>query len=214
LLAAAEQRRNLSNPVAAWKWIQSQPWCPGESLWTPRAQENWPRNLIAFRSLARRLRCKKGRVSAKKATVFQLEDGVAMSYLFLLRPVFVARSGGPWFEDTFVAVELGPTMKTPKVFAVPPGHPMPERIAVPPTEVAVQPWYTVDDWDVFWQVAFYGLLTGSGPAVCENCGELLGRNRAKQCGKCRRRKWWDKQPQEKKREKWRTDNMKRITNRE
>jgi hypothetical protein len=74
------------------------------------------------------------------------------------------------------------------------------------------------DWEealeVYWQVVFRSLLLGE-VSVCERCGaNITGKTpkgrpkRRTLCDKCTWKKWYEKQPAEKMRAKWRLDKKK------
>jgi hypothetical protein len=210
-LLAEDKRLDLSDPARAWDWIRHQSWMTTPARWTNRAQEAWPRSLQALKSIAARCRRKRPRtLTEEQSREYEELDSVAALYIDSLRPAIVFRPRGPGvlFADTF-HFAVTPT----EMMEFPPGSGEMQRVFVQrPTEH----YFERDDWSVFWQVVFHGLLTGSGQAVCEVCGGLLGdktplgrTKKQRQCAKCRRKKWWDKQPIEKKREKWRIDNKKR-----
>jgi hypothetical protein len=79
--------------------------------------------------------------------------------------------------------------------------------------------YWLNDCQFFWQCIFLSMLTGSGPAVCQGCGRMMGDKTAKGrpkkacwCNRCRQRNWRKKQSIEKMRRKWRTDQKKKTIN--
>jgi len=63
--------------------------------------------------------------------------------------------------------------------------------------------------DGFWRLVFASLATDELPPLCRGCGKQLGKTpggrwpRADVCKKCRFREWYDKQPEEKHRARWR-----------
>ena len=117
--------------------------------------------------------------------------------------------------DTYRGFRLMPTVRAGGFFVPLRGGPpdLGDRSAVEGTPEQ----YWRDDWNVFWQVVFHGLLVESGPALCEGCGALLGRKtrtgrdkKQRWCGKCRYRKWAVKQPKKKMRAKWRADKKNQL----
>jgi hypothetical protein len=202
-----DQRNDLSDLDSAQDWIRAQPWGVfwRPTWWTPRARENWGRNLLALRSLARRLKGRRLRHPAPKGEDHDREaDAVAFGYLGLMHPSVHVKDESPGVltASNFLGVRLSPTVVLDgrrTAFFEDPAH------------------FWFNDFDFFWQVVFHSLLVGSGPATCQECGALLGdttpKNRPKKqrlCDRCRWRRWRKKQPAEKMRARWRDDYKKRT----
>jgi hypothetical protein len=221
-LLAADKKKDLGDPAAGWAWMGRQPWgiFAGASRWTDQAQANWRPNLLALRGIARRLARKRPR----RQTVEQVEecgreDRVAYRYIRLMHPCVRFRDGGPsvLYRDTYLGFRLAPT------YAAPPElRHFGDRLSVEVTPGgAGQEFYWLDDWTVFWEEVFFGLVAEAGPVVCEVCGRDLGvttatgRPKKQQvCGKCRYRAWYKRQPKTKLRAKWREDYANRNYNKQ
>jgi hypothetical protein len=212
-LLAADRRADLSDPAAAWAWIQGQPWGASteERFWTEPARRDWRRNVLVLRSVARRLSRKCPRLlPAEVKEAFRNEDAVAYSYIGMLVKSVLHPDGGPdlLFVDSYSGFRLLPGVFDPRTG---------RRRSVEGTPEE----YCLDDWCVFWQVVFHGLLDDrspnpaareGSPAICQTCGTFLGKRtrtgrqkKQQQCGKCRWRKWRRKQSKKKMRSKWRED---------
>jgi hypothetical protein len=71
----------------------------------------------------------------------------------------------------------------------------------------------IDDGEVFWQIVFYQVLTGFGPAVCRECGRLLGeltpqgrpKKKTKFCKRCIQRHWRNNQDPDDLRKRWKQE---------
>jgi hypothetical protein len=211
-LLAADRRSDLSEPAAAWAWIQTQPWGSATEggRWTDRAKAEWRPNLLALRGIARRLQRKRPRrLTEDQVAALRDEDWVAYRYIRLMHPCALHPDGGSavLFGDAYLGFRLMPTRPVVGSAALM-GR---ESLDGTPEE------YWIDDWAVFWQVVFHSLLQDGGPAVCQTCGAFLGRQtktgrhkKQRQCGKCRWRKWRAKQPKKKMREKWKQDKRNQL----
>jgi hypothetical protein len=222
LLLEADRRLDLADLGQALAWLHKQPWgVQGE--WPEKVREHWTRNVLALRSLAVRLkrwRPGRGRLVRKGPENNADADQVAFGYLRLMtRVVLVAPPGGPLTARNFRGVHYRPTC--PLAEGQRPtdatGRPIADRIPVEADHLADPAMTRAYFWalsggDVFWQVVFDGLLADSGPAVCRSCGALLGdvtptgrHKRQQWCRRCLYKKWYAKQPAEKKRARWRVD---------
>jgi hypothetical protein len=213
----ADQREDLASPEAGRAWLTRQRWYAptthGE-WWTARAAEGWVGNVHTLRSLAKRL---KGRRLRHPSIATDLQADVRLHQAVSLFRVTIDRqpAGGPTLSrHNYRGLVIGPSVST--------GFPAdPERSNMggggrraepqPPP-----PQFWLDDCELFWQLVFHSLLTEGGPACCEACGEVLGDTtptgrplRRRHCARCRNKVWWAKQPQERKRAKWRADEQKR-----
>lgn len=203
-LLEADQRLDLADETNALSWLRARPWTAGTepSWWTERARANWKPSLLALRSLARRLKKKRLRRPAPDGLANDLDaDRIAYDLVGLLRVQVQIRP---------VAGAMGLSGKTYAGLRVVPSATVGDgsRTAVFPDPT--QFWR--DDLGFYWQFVFFTLLSESGPAVCERCGEALGETtptgrpkKQKLCKRCSWQAWWAKQSTKKKRAKWRQD---------
>src|SRR5262245_14114844 len=209
LLLRDDQRLDLSKPENALEWLLSRPWGiqGGGDWWTERARSNWIDNILALRSLARRLKKKRLRrpVPGEAGLGEMMADRRLATYVGMLRVgldyVQTGRIEG-LSTRTFKGVVILPSVTQHTG----------ERIA----EIPPPANFWRDYLEFFWQVVFQTFVTDSGPAVCKDCGASLGdktptgrTKKQQQCGRCRWREWRKKQPQGRMRRKWRTDAKKR-----
>jgi hypothetical protein len=203
-LLTNDEQLDLAKLEQAREWFLASPWSYDEGLgwWTPRAQSNWKRNLLALRSLACRLKGRRTARPGRTALADDLRaDQVLFEYVRMLRPV-------PTFLETAGTKGLSPDrwcgiMHCPGVRGA--GG---ERLATAEDPAL----YWQDDFDFFWQAAFLSFVSDTGPRFCEVCGQSLdattpkGRpSRRRTCGRCNWRRWWGKQPASSRRKKWRRD---------
>lgn len=190
-LLAADKKLNLSDPDAAWKWIQQQNWQLSPNCrWTPAAAKNWRKNLDALKCMSKRLK------SRSVPDGHQEADTVVEYYVGMLRPTWRPSLHPPW------VLELMPTVLDP----------VGERVWFRGKEDYLIQFSDWEDWDYFWQLVFRGLLTGTGLSLCKTCGAELPKNpnrrrpsRRETCDSCQWQKWRAKQPKKKMREKWKED---------
>jgi hypothetical protein len=215
-LLAADKELDLSDPGRAADWLKERPW--GFTGGAPDLT-NWTAYLHALRALARRL---SGKKAAREADDdWQTPDLIAGYFLrrFVLWPaVGPAKKGGAGGSPLWGGVRLTPrTFRGLQVFPTyqPPDRPPGQRV-VAAVELRADHPNSVVFWfcggELFWQMAFRSLLANEGPAVCSRCGEQLvatkkagKRSRRKLCKRCQYKDWYDRQPVEKKRERWNRD---------
>ena len=224
-LLAEDQRIDLSTPGAAAAWLRSQPW--GLRAETASAPTHWTRDLLALRSLARRLT---GRRPRRRAPAGLEDDAaadlIAFHYLGLMHTcVVLSPPGGVLSAATFRGVRLLPTYALAAPLSLgPSGERVIQRIAFgwqprPSGEdVEGQLYFWREDGAVFWQIVFQSLLTDSGPAICQACGAALGNEtptgrpkKQRQCGPCRWQAWRSRQSRQAMRQRWRDGAKKRKT---
>ncbi len=76
-------------------------------------------------------------------------------------------------------------------------------------------WFAwCNDLECFWQYVFFSFVAEESPALCEKCGAFLGFRTPKGrpmkrrfCDRCRWSDWWANQKKERKRAKWRVDEI-------
>jgi hypothetical protein len=224
-LLAEDKRIDLSTPEAAAAWLCSQPW--GLRAETASAPTHWTRDLLALRSLARRLRGRRPRRRAPAAPEDDAAaDRIAFHYLGLMHTcVVLSPPGGVLSAATFRGVSLLPTYALDDALSLgPSGECVIQRVAFewqprPSGEdVEGQLNFWREDGAVFWQIVFHSLLTDSGLAICQTCGAALGNEtptgrpkKQRQCGPCRWQAWRRRQPPQAMRQRWRDDEKKRKT---
>lgn len=170
--------------------------------WDPRFAEEWRTAVNVLRSLAPRLKGRRGR----KAEIDPLEaDRIFEDHIGRLRPVLRR-----------VNIGAGPVWKVPlgvKTFA---GVVL--RPAYSPTE-REETWARYgNEWAIFaftatryWRDVFGSMVTDDFAPVCGRCGTELGltpkgkRPRAGLCAQCRYKAWYEEQPRKRLREKWRSN---------
>jgi hypothetical protein len=207
-LLDADKANDLSEPESAWTWIQAQRWDVRPEQWTELAKRSWGRMLPVLRSIAVRLSRKRPRrLTPAQVEIYTMEDWFAQEYLNLLQPVAVHKDGSPadglLFKGTYLKFQPMPTYVAGNF--TPQGGVLRRWCEGKPEE------YGRDDFQVFWQVVFQGLLMDSAPAVCETCGGAVKGKRQRQCERCRWKKWWEKKSTTEKRQKWQEDNRNRRT---
>jgi hypothetical protein len=199
-LVGADSKLDLSDAGRAKDWFYSQPWWGAPITlglgWTTRAEQNWQKNLAALRSLARRLKKRRGYQAESQGEDIEA-DQVLFKYLDMLRvAVKPSATGEPLSRKSFRGWGVFPSV------ANSPG----QRATVAHNTSR----YWQNDLDFFWQVVFFSLVDDDAPAFCELCGRHLGDKtkrgkpiKQKLCSSCRHREWKRKQPKKKLREKWR-----------
>jgi hypothetical protein len=207
-----DRRLDLADLTTARDWLFSRDWYGTEDskglplafYWTAQAQEQWPINIDALRSLAwRLLRTRKGQLKARRPV-----DGFS-----------------PWRADTILGQHLGlmrlkverprPSMTTRRARKPQPLSAATLDLMQWPTKapesgssgdrIKVQPWpenFCEDNWQVFWQCVFYSLVLKGHFPVCSECGVAL-RGRQSVCRSCSYRRWERDQSRASLRKKWR-----------
>ncbi len=226
-----DREHDLTRTAGAREWLASFPWGPlGE--WPLPA--NWEKNVLALCSLARRIGGRRlHRKPPPRGRNDFYADGIATEYLGKMRRCILQKQvqigpdamseQPPLSKTSFKIIELPTVYLPPGPHSRPlneKGEPLTDRL---PVDWTADPGWWVssltrgvylwpNDADIFWQLVFDSLLTGSGPAVCQLCGEVLGaftpqgrRKRQLTCKPCQRRKWFSNQSMKRKRTIYRRD---------
>jgi hypothetical protein len=218
----ADRKLDLAHPVRATAWLRAQWWG------TTELPAGWAHNVLALRSLARRLKGRRGTRSVPTGDENEaLADRTAYGYLRWMRlSVIQRRPGGPLSAVNFLGIKALPTYPLPPG-GLPLGAESKSILArmsfewdETDTQAMVRDVFWRDDGSVFWQIVFFGVLTDSGAAVCTLCGRGLGertpKGQAKRqvtCRPCKQRRYWESKPLEEKRARWRADYHKRSKKR-
>lgn len=185
-----DREHDLADLSAAKQWaLRGEP--PGDrDPWVPGVVATWMDGVHTLRSLAPRLKKRKGREPAISP---EQADNLFGDFLRMLRPSVVTRGEGPIRTTTFVGVRLSPLadVNDPRMR---------------------QPW---GNWamtvDHIWAGVFGSMVSDDFAPVCSRCGQELGttpkgrRPRAGMCSKCRYANWYAKQPKAKMRARWRAN---------
>jgi hypothetical protein len=208
---AEDRRLDLSDVQKTRVWLSERPWNVEPHL--DDALSRWTPNLLALRSVARRLQGGRGvrpchGMSDRDADMVLQEH---LSCVCVWPVCAVTTSGALDFKD-YRGLQVFPTYQPRDR---PPGC---RTVAV--AELASDsPEAETFWWDgasLFWQRVFLSLLQEGGPAICQRCGRQLvgltpkGRPRKQsKCKQCAWRDWRAKQSPESMRERWKNDYKKR-----
>jgi hypothetical protein len=159
--------------------------------WMPNAAQDctaiWIEAVQALRSLAPRLKGRRGRPSALTP---QEADRIFRSYIDRLRPHVIQESKAADRHEPLRAA----TYQGVRLYAW-----------IPDNELLN--WAASDRH--MWAEVFGSMISGDFSPVCESCGKELGltpkgrRPRAGMCRRCKFQAWYSKQPREKLQERWR-----------
>jgi hypothetical protein len=209
----ADRKLDLSSPEAGRKWLESVPLgafalSDEPESWTERAQRDWQRNVLALRSIAKRLKQKSRRGTDRQRSQWIKEDAVAFYYVAMMYP-------HSWAADVLFKGCL------PQHEILPSG-PRERKCGSDfnyflSREDWTGPGNQEDEWGVFWQKVFYSLLFNRG-GICEWCfKELPAKTRRRRYHKkCYYEKWYreqkkDPEKTEAMREKWAADKKRQRT---
>jgi hypothetical protein len=211
-LLAEDARYDLHDLGAATSWLFGRPWWPQDDpdgsrtgnpgFWREEDQAAWQRNILALRSLARRLARKRVRHGFPDTPHDRrLFDKVLREHLARMR--LVVRDDGRRVKG------VRPALSRASFVGLTPWPTLEQGGIVTPMVPDVANFCRLG---VFWQCVFYSLVSGDFAPACERCGTLLpartktGRaSRQKLCEGCRWASWWARQPAARKRAKWRKD---------
>jgi hypothetical protein len=218
----ADQRHDLSIPPVALGWLHTLPWgYPGQ--WADRTGATFARNVLALRSLARRLKGKHLRRPAPVGEDFDLAaDRILFHYLGMLNLRLMGGPGGVLSAKGFRGLKPWPTFTLTEPMKqdtegknVIHRSPVPIELSTETDRIGPQVqlffWNLGTDAEVFWQWLFYSLVGEDSPTYCQGCGGWLndgttktGRpSKQRLCSTCRHRQWKGNQTKSTLRKMWR-----------
>jgi hypothetical protein len=198
-MLAEDREHDLADPDSAARWVaEDDPPHPGASDWQPAVVRAWVEAVHTLRSVALRLKRRRGRESAFTP---QQADHVFECYLRMLSPVIRGREQ--------LRIYRGPAGQEPIRAATFRGVKLDYRFDIDDPRMAegYGLWWLTSEG--MWAEAFGSMVSDDFDPVCSGCGSPLGltpkgrRPRADQCGKCRFAAWKKKQPRAKLRAMWR-----------
>jgi hypothetical protein len=202
-LMEADRLTDLVEPGKAREWLRRQPWGPCAEL-TTHGIGCWQEGIAVLRFLAERWYKRRPR---RPTADFEEADCVLERYISMMRggPGH-GGPGVPWIMEGWP--DKPPGLRFFPTSFVPSTRRRGRQVLWHAPDLyrnksSQQRDFWLDDGEVFWQIVFYQVLESVGPAVCRDCGRLLGeltpKGRSKKqsvCKTCKQRRWRAKQDPE------------------